>query len=244
MVVATIAIIGLLLVPKVMPHKIIYDLVPDKPCSFGYKMSWIAIKTQDVHKVLATLDLSHVVSSNWQSGIGTVYHEDLGENRIFVSPPVKGWVFVVGLALPHPLGARFVDKWTPLIEGLAAEFQEVQYYFTYPLIDFYAWARVLKGRISRAFAISDEGVIVKRGRISAGEKSLALKMFELRGVRDLEGDAGGEIVLYPTETHVMRLAGLWGLDPTQLAESGAEPGLGYIGQAPVYWRAERQQQAA
>ena len=242
--VGTVVAIAVFLAPTMMPRKIIYSVEPDTPCSFGYKMSWIAIKTGDVRKVLDVLGLYQIEQTNWRSGIGTVYHKELGENRIFVSPPVRGWIFVVGLAIPHPIGERFMDKWTPLMESLAEEFSDVQYFFSYPSIDFYGWARVLKGRISRAFAIGDEGIIMKRGRTTREEKGLGLKLFELRGVRGLSGDAGGELVLYPTETHVMRLAGQWGIDPTGLARLSKEPGLGYIGQAPAYWRPERLRNAA
>ncbi len=244
LLVATVVAVAVFLAPNMMPRKVVYDLAPDAPCAFGYKMSWIAIKTDDAAKVLEVLDLYEVEPSNWQSGIGTVYHQELGENRIFVSPPVREWVFVVGLALPHPIGERFVDKWTPLIEELAEEFSEVQYFFSYPSIDFYGWARVLKGRISRAFAIGDEGIILKRGRTTKEEKGLGLKLFELRGVRGLSGDAGGELILYPTERHVIRLAGQWGLDPTKLDRYGEETGLGAIGHAPAYWRPERYREAA
>lgn len=244
MIVITIAIIAALLAPRMVDRTVVYDVEPDKPCAFGYKMSWIAIKSTDTERIISALDLHQMVPTNWQSGIGTVYHEELGENRIFVSPPVQGWTFVVGLALPQPMNDRFVDKWTPLMEALAADFDEFQYYFSYPLIDYYAWGRVLRGRLSRAFAMGDEGVLMKRGRTSVAEKALGLTMFELRGVSDFEGGAGGEMVLYPTETHVMQLAGQWSIDPTKLADMNIEPGLGSIGQAPAYWRPERMRLAA
>lgn len=242
--VGTVVAVAFLLAPNMMPRKIVYDLSPDLPCPFGYKMAWIAIKTDDTEKVLATLDLNEIEPTNWRSGVGTVYHKELGENRIFVSPPVNGWIFVVGLAIPHPIGERFADKWTPLMEELAREFSDVQYFFSYPSIDFYGWARVIKGRISRAVAIGDEGVIMRRGRTTKEEKGLGLKLFELRGVRGLSGDAGGELVLYPTEVHVTKLAGKWGIDPTKLAGLKARPGLGFIGQAPAHWRPERLSKAA
>ncbi|MBZ0211724.1 MAG: hypothetical protein K8F92_19020, partial [Hyphomicrobium sp.] len=120
----------------------------------------------------------------------------------------------------------------------------VQYYFSYPPIDYYAWARVKDGRLVRAFAVSDEGIIWNKGRPSKEERALGLKLFELRGVRGRKGDAGGELILHPTEDHVMRLANRWSIDPTILCEEHAPVGLGYIAVPPHGWRAERLRKAA
>ena len=82
----------------------------------------------------------------------------------------------------------------------------MQYFFSYPPLDFYAWARVCDGRLQRAFAVTDEGIVWNKGRASKEERDLGLKLFELRGVEGRSGDAGGELILHPTEDHVMRLA--------------------------------------
>jgi len=63
-------------------------------------------------------------------------------------------------------------------------------------------------------------------------------------VRERKGDAGGELILHPTEDHVMRLASRWSVDPTTLFEAHAPAGLGYIALAPQSWRAERMRRAA
>ncbi len=91
----------------------------------------------------------------------------------------------------------------------------MQYFFAYPPVDLFAWARLLDGRLMRAFAIGDSGVVWNKGRATKEERSLGLKLFDFRGVRGRKGDAGGEIILYPTEEHVLRLAGRWSQDPDQ-----------------------------
>ena len=177
-------------------------------------------------------------------GLGAVYSEELGETHVFVSPPVEGWTFVIGLPLPHPLGAAFHDKATPFLLELGGAFPDAQYYFSYPVIDFFAWARVVDGRLERAFAIGDEGIIWNKGKPSQIERTMGLRLFELRGIQGRRGDAGGELLLHPTEDHVIALAAQWGLDPTRLEARRSEPALGYVGLAPRRWRPERLRRAA
>jgi hypothetical protein len=223
---------------------IIFEASPDGPCAFGSDMAWLAIRTDYPEDVVDALRLGEAMPCNWNSGIGSVYDDRLGASHVFVTPPVRGWTFVVGLPLPHPVGRGFVDKCTPLLVDLGGRFEEAQYFFSFPPIDYYAWARVRDGRLVRAFAVSDEGVVWNKGRISKEERGLGLRLFELRGVRGRKGDAGGELILHPTEDHVMRLAQLWSVDPTALHLEAEPEALGYIARAPEAWRAERQRKIA
>ncbi len=246
MVLVTVAAAAVALAPMAADGRIIYATEPDRPCPFGYRMCWLAIRTRDTHRVVDVLGLHNHETSNWRTGIGIVYDRQLGPQRVFVSPPVNGWTFVVGLAIPQPLGDGFVDKWTPLMTRLGHEFIEVQYFSTFPAIDFHAWARIVDGKMVRAFATGDEGVLLTIGKPTKDEKSLGLKLFELRGVRGRAGDAGGELILHPTEEHVMKVAARWSIDPTLLDTSAVttEPGLGLVAFAPAAWHSERARRAA
>ena len=230
---------GFWLARRAAPAEIHFNARPDQPCAFGYGMAWLAIRTRSPLAVVEALRLVEPVPCNWDSGIGAVYDDWLGASYVFVTPPVGDWTFVVGLPLPHPVGRGFVDKCTPLLVDLGGRFAEVQYFFSYPPIDFYAWARVRDGRLVRAFAVTDEGIVWNKGRATKEERGLRLKLFELRGVQGREGDAGGEMILHPTEEHVMRLANRWSLDPTTLDSVAAERGLGHVALVPAAWRAER-----
>ncbi|MCH9808269.1 MAG: hypothetical protein K0U74_11105 [Alphaproteobacteria bacterium] len=217
---------------------------PDLPKPFGYKMAWLAIRTEDAEAVAQSLGLQGGVASNWNSGIGTVYDDGLGASHVYLTPPVNGWTFVVGLSLPHPVGHAFVDKLTPVLLSLGTRFPEVQYFFTYPLVDFFAWARVKDGRLSRAFAVNDEGIVWNKGRISQEERALGLRLFEIRDVRERQGDAGGELVLYPTEDHVLQIAGGWSVNPTQLEKLSSADGRGMVFRAPSDWCSQRSRKRA
>ena len=245
MIALTVAIAAHVLAPRIAEGRVLFSQDPDRPASFGNRMAWIAVRSRDAEAVLEALGIAEAEPCNWQSGIGTVYDADLGNNHVFMSPPINGWIFVVGLALPHPVSRAFADKTMPLLEQLGQRFVEVQYFFTYPPIDLFAWARLLEGRVVRAFAITDSGIVWNRGRITKEERALGLKLFEFRGVRGRKGDAGGPIIFYPTEEHVLHLAKRWSLDPTRLDTADVPPTatLGYIAHVPHAWRPERLRKA-
>lgn len=244
MTVLTVAAAAFLFAPRMAAGRLVFDVEPDRPHPFGYRMSWLAVRTRDTGAVVERLGLQACEVSNWKSGLGAIYDNQIGGTRIFVSPPVNGWTFVVGPALPSPMGRRFVDKCVPLLLDLGQHFVEVQYFSNHAEIDYFAWARVIEGRLVRAFAINDEGVIWNRGKPSKEEKAMGLKLFEVRGVRGRKGDAGGEILLYPTDQHIMQLASKWSIDPTALAAVPSSAASGVIAFAPAHWRTERLVKAA
>lgn len=244
MVIATVAVAALKLAPRIGNGRVVYPTTPDKPVPFGYQMAWLAIRSRDTAAVMDALGLDAGQPSNWNSGIGTAYDPRLGQNHVFVSPPVNGWTFVVGLPLPQPMGRSFTDKAMPLLLDLGTRFVEVQLFIAFPPVDLFAWARLIDGRLVRAFAIGDDGIIWNTGKTTKEERALGLKLFEMRGVRDRRGDAGGPLILHPTEDHVMQVARKWSIDPTKLGPKSGPEAMGVIARAPISWRVERQRKSA
>jgi hypothetical protein len=243
-IVVTIAVAAFILAPRMFEPRLVYDATPDPPSPFGYRMAWLAIRTTDAARVAAVLHLDAIEASNWRTGIGTVYDEKLSKGRVYLTPPVNGWTFVVGLSLPQPLGSGFIDKCTPMLLDLAASFPEAQYYLCYAPMDYFAWARVLDGKLVRAFAIGDDGIIWNKGKATREERSIGLKFAEVRGVRQRKSDVGAPMPVYPTDAQVLHLASCWSFDPTSLEGTRAEGGLGYICATPTSWRPERLRRTA
>lgn len=217
---------------------------PSLPQPFGYKMSWIAVRTRDTARLIKALDVVDFARATWSDGIREIYDERTPTRRIFITPPIGDWTLVAGLSLPHPLGPAFIDKCTPLITRLSQTFGETHYFFSFPLLDFFAWAKAKDGDLVRAFACGDEGIIWNRGRLTAEERELSLKFFELRGIEDRHGDLGGDMQMMPTEDQVLRLAGRWSVDPSRLDDSEDQRGFGYVALTPQAWRSERVRKSA
>ena len=48
----TIAIAALVLMPRLREERIVFDVAPDRPVPFGYKMAWLALRTRDTQRVV------------------------------------------------------------------------------------------------------------------------------------------------------------------------------------------------
>ena len=146
LVAATVYVIVRYALPGMTERHVVLVSEPDTPKSFGPSMAWIAVRSEESARIVEVLGLQHTQQANWDAGIGAIYDAELADGHIFVSPPVKGYTLIAGVALPLPVGRGFIDKLTPLLATLASEFKDVQYFASFPVIDFFAWARMDKGR--------------------------------------------------------------------------------------------------
>jgi hypothetical protein len=243
LVILTIVVAAVLLAPRLLPRRVTVDDAPDQPQPFGSEMSWLAVKTDDVQRLAAVLGLE-IRPANWNSGLGAIYDLELADAFVFITPPVGGWTIVAGVSLPLPAGGAFIDKTGPLLQRLGSQFAQVQYFATFPIIDFYAWARFENGRAVRAFAVGEAGVVWDAGDRTLEEQRLGLSMIEIRGIRNREGDIGGELQLHPTEGQVLSVADGWSINPMAIGSLAADAGVGWVAYAPQTWHAERLSVAA
>ncbi|MGH9595075.1 MAG: hypothetical protein ACRD5L_18430 [Bryobacteraceae bacterium] len=82
---------------------------------------WLAVKSNNPAAVQAALNLNHPVPCSWEDGVA-----EGGEGTLFVSPPLGGWVLVVGAGLPEPLDD--VDFCYQFLRSLSRKLGNVQYY--------------------------------------------------------------------------------------------------------------------
>jgi hypothetical protein len=145
-----------------------FDQTPDAPKGFGFKVSWFAIKASDPAPVIDALELGEATPANWSSGLAAVYGDD---PWVFASPPVSGWVLVVGSSLPYPTDETHHDigrRFDVLFSRLMHRFDDVHFFGSHRVVDFVAWARAVKGKSTRAFAwCGSEGAVLA----NAGEQT-------------------------------------------------------------------------
>jgi hypothetical protein len=238
------------------------DQTPDLPQPFGYKVSWFAVRTDDATKVIDALGLAEAAPANWASGLAMAdrYSRE-GNSWLFVSPPVNGWVFAVSSSLPYPIGETHDDvgrKFDALLSRLMARFDDVQFFGSYRVTGFCAWARALNGKPERMFAYNDGQVLTNFGDQTPDEAKLGFpdlsglslpdaddKIFAVAEEQSAEEErlvaAGisweealakiGRSAL-PDEEDVVELAALWSIDPTQLSDQDHQPGLGFVARLP------------
>lgn len=234
----------------VLPEGLGFDPTPDLPEPFGYKVSWFAVSAADPTLVLDALGLGPGFPANWKTGIAAAYRGRTSADNtqwLFVSPPVKGWVFVVGCGLPYPVfdathqhngaGQKFEKAFTLL----TTHFSEVQFFGSYRVVDFVSWARAQKGRAARMFAYGDGEVFANVGDQTSEEASLGFPNLNGLPPRDaterlfsLEDALSGEADLraFPSESDVLKLAALWSLAPDQFPYADSSLGCGVAVELP------------
>jgi predicted MPP superfamily phosphohydrolase len=140
------------------------------------------------------------------------------EGRVFVTPVVSGWVLCAGFALPTLDLPAELPAWKAFMEKLAARFPDVQFFGNHRVSSYAAWGRYQEGRLVRAYAAADDPSI-NEGARTREEIDLG---FDFAIPENPEGDT-------PDEDDVMALAAAWSLDPNEIAQSGFESGVGWVG---------------
>jgi hypothetical protein len=157
------------------------------------------VKANSPDEVLADFGTPKTRTCTWEDGIDAAYND-----KVFVSPPVHGWVLVVSTSFFEPTEAT-LDR----LRSLSTRFSEAQFFCTQRVPEAHAWALAKTGEIVRAFYHIGE----------AGEA-----IWDSGSPTDPES---GIDLSFPTEEDVMGVAGSWSVDPTTLSEAD-EPGTGKL----------------
>jgi len=180
---------------------------------------WLAVKGHNVLAVQSALGLRNVKPCSWLEGLA-------GEEKLFIAPPVKGWILVMGAGLPEP--SEDVDACFRLVVDLSRKLGQVQFFSASRILLHHAWVRADAGRVVRAYAWAGRTLWLQ-GRPTAAEKQLGLKCFDYTD--PLPHSAFGEPdVLAANVDKVPRLASLWSLDPANIEERLLENERGLAGE--------------
>src|SRR5258708_37798318 len=127
---------------------------------------WLAVKSQSLLAVQAALGLNNPTRCCWMEGL---------ERKLFIAPPVKGWILVVGSGLPD--ASEDVDRCYRFVLHLSRKLGHVQFFSLNRVLNHHAWVRADGGRVVRAYAWAGR-TIWKQGTRTAAEADLKVRCLE------------------------------------------------------------------
>lgn len=186
---------------------------------FGQPCRWLAIKGHSPTAVQNALHLTAPMPCSWEEGL-----IEAREHKLFISPPVSGWILVVGSSLPDP--TEDVDECFRFLTDLSRKLGQVQFFSANRVVNHHAWALIDKGRVFRAYAWAGE-TVWNQGLLTAAEKDLKLACFEYASGRV---NFEQKDLLSQNTERVPLLASRWSLDPSSIDERQFNSGYGITGE--------------
>ena len=182
--------------------------------------TWLAVRSRNVHAVQVALGLNNVQPCTWSEGLS-------GDEKLFVAPPVKGWVLIIGSGLPDP--ADDVDVCFRFLTNLSQKLGHVQFFKANRVLGHHAWVRVDNGQVMRGYAWAGK-TLWNQGTPTRAETEFGLKCFQYFEAPDQTFEES-EVAASNVEK-VSSLASRWSLDPASVDENLFEHAYGIAGEPP------------
>lgn len=179
---------------------------------------WLAIRSRNLGAVQAALELDNPKPCSWSEGLSS-------KRQLFISPPLQGWILVVGASLPDP--SDDVDECFRFLMELSRRLGHVQLFKADPTLHHHAWARVEAGRVVRAYAWAGR-TDWNQGVKSSAERELGLKCFGYGENFSATAWGVNELTAANVEK-VQLLAARWSLNPAAIDARFVERSRGIAG---------------
>jgi hypothetical protein len=150
-----------------------------------------------------------------------------GEAKLFIAPPVNGWILVFGSGLPEP--QEDVDACYRFVVELSRRVGQVQLFSASRILHHHAWVRAESGRIVRAYAWAGRPLWVQ-GQPTRAEKELALTCLGYTDTPEETAGFGLPDRIAANVDKVPLLAARWSLDPAAIDERFLEHECGIAGE--------------
>jgi hypothetical protein len=191
----------------------------ERTCIFRRPGCWLAVKSRNLLAVQSALGLHNVKPCSWTEGLA-------GDEKLFIAPPVKGWILVMGCGLPDP--SDDVDVCFRFVVSLSRKLGQVQFFSASRVLHHHAWIKVDGGRVLRAYAWAGR-TLWQQGSRTAAENELGLKCFEYMEPADRVSFGAPDPVALNVDK-VPLLAARWSLDPARIEERALEAQHGVAGE--------------
>jgi hypothetical protein len=181
--------------------------------------AWLSVRSRNLRTVQSALGLLHPKPCSWTDGL-------CGEEKLFIAPPVGGWILVIGSRLPDP--GDDVDICYRFLVDVSRKLGHVQFFTAVRPLGHHAWVRLEGGRVVRAYVWAGS-TLWNQGARTRAERELGLKCFQYleNPERTLFGPA--DVITTNTE-RVPLLAARWSFDPGAVDERIVEQISGVSGE--------------
>jgi hypothetical protein len=182
-----------------------------RPVPFGFKIGWIAVRSTDIKAVADSVPGRSRIVAGWRDGIDAAYEG----SSVFVTPPVNGWVCIVGEWAAGLGDRRSVESIAKTVAELSTRFGEAHGYATHRIVEYHHWILARGGRAYRCFAFAGESgeILCQTGPVTSAEKKLRFASLPLDQ-------------WLPEEEDVMTVASGWSFDPSKLSAASAPAATG------------------
>jgi len=191
-----------------------------QPSMFDIPSRWRAIKSDNLQIVQSALCMHNPIPCSWEEGMSRAHRQ-----KLFVSPPVNGWILAVGSNLPDP--GEDVDETFHFIVDLSRKLGEVQFFSVNRIFHHHAWVKANQSRILRAYAWAGT-TLWNQGPKTHAEIALRLKCCDYCQ-EEPRLFAAHELMRANTEK-VPLLAARWSIDPTAINAARLEKSQGIAGE--------------
>ena len=123
---------------------------------------------------------------------------------------------------PSGTPVQYADK------AVIRPIKEVQYFGSYRVTDYLAWAKAEDGKWIRRFETSDSCILENFGGQTAAEKSLNLVYVESEEEFE-QNEVFEKWIAAQDEETPAQLAGWWSINPLELDNMDLPPSTGYLG---------------
>jgi hypothetical protein len=200
------------------------EVFPPRTFLMHRPASWLVIRGRNPQDVQAALGLNNPKPCTWTKGLAS-------EQKLFIAPPVNGWILIVGAGLPDP--ADDVDACFRFLLDLSRKLGQVQFFSANRVLGYHAWVRVEAGRVVRAYAWAGK-TVWNQGIKTRAELELGMKCFHY--FEALERSLFGQSdVTFANCEKVPLLAARWSFDPAAIDERIFERACGIAGEPPRFY---------
>lgn len=201
---------------------------PGTPSSFKFHHSllkgpncWLAVRNRNLMTVQSAMALHNPKRCSWAEGLlGDI------EAKVFLSPPVSGWILVIGSALPD--ASDDVDGCFRFLMDLSRKVGHVQFFSTNVMLNHHAWVQAESGHILRAYTWAGK-TLWNQGKMTQAEQDVGMRCYDyLETSEGLPFAAAEPGASNSDKVHL--LAARWSLDPDEIDDRFIEQEWGIVGE--------------